>query len=146
MIKESRARINHPRFYNTERGFQGMFLSELIQRLPCLQWKGPIIEQEYQKKMKDHGIRIRPDIIIHVLFDKSLHNTRTEGNFVVFELKLNASESEALQDLEKLSKMCEVLRYPLDIFINISTTTTHLSQFQGIYKEKLHAFAVILNQ
>lgn len=145
IIRESLVAINHPRFYETERGFQGAFLAELGQRLPALQWDGAIVEQEYQKRMPDHGIRIRPDIIIHIPFDEDIHNLRTEGNFVVFELKLNASEVEALPDYENLSNMCEALGYPLGVFINIGSSSTHLSQYQGPHKGKLHAFAVRLH-
>ena len=145
VIQESLADIRNPRFYETERGFQGEFLSILGRKLSSLSWNDAIVEQEYQKRMRDHGFRIRPDIIIHIPFDESLHSARTEGNFVVFELKLNASKTDALQDLEKLSEMCEVLEYPLGIFININSTETYLNQYQGTQQEKLHAFAVSLD-
>ena len=145
IVKESLAAVNHPRFYETERGFQGAFLSELNQRLPFLQWDGAIVEQEYQKRMPHHGLKIRPDIIIHVPFDEGQHDSRKEGNFIVFELKLNAGEKEALPDFENLSNMCEILGYPLGIFINIGSRNTFLNRYQGPLKEKLHAFAVNLN-
>ena len=142
IIRESLVAVTHPRFYETERGFQGAFLAELGRRIPALQWKGAIVEQEYQKRMRDHGINIRPDIIIHVPFEGGHHSSRREGNFVVFELKLNASPEEALPDYEHLSNMCEILGYPLGIFININSSDPHLHLYHGPHKEKLHAFAV----
>ncbi len=145
IVRESLIAISHPRYYKTERGFQGEFLAELKQRLPSLQWEGAIVEQEYQKRMPDHGIRIRPDIIVHVPFESGRTISRSEGNFVVFELKLNADAKDALQDYENLSSMCEVLGYPLGVFINISATSAHLNQYHGPHKEKLHAFAVRLH-
>lgn len=145
IVRQSLAAIKLPRFYKTERGFQGALLTELERRLPSLQWEGAIVEQEYQKRMRDHGIRKRPDIIIHVPFEDGLHNSRREGNFVVFALKLNAGIKKALSDFKKLSNMCEVLGYPIGIFINISADNAHLNDYHGPHKEKLHAFAVRLN-
>ncbi len=142
IVKESLAEVKHPRFYETERGFQGAFLAELGRRLPELQWEGAIVEQEYQKRMVDHGITVRPDIIIHVPFEDGHHISRREGNFVVFELKLNASPEEAMPDYDHLSNMCEVLGYTLGIFINIASDSAHLNAYQGLHKEKLRAFAV----
>jgi hypothetical protein len=143
-IKESLLAINHPRFFETERGFQGAFIAELSRRLPELQFEGAIIEQEYQKRIRSHGIRIRPDIIIHVPFEDGRHNSRRDGNFVVFELKLKAGPEEALTDFNHLSSMCEILGYPMGIFINIDSNNTHLNIYNGSHKQKLHAFAVSL--
>lgn len=145
IIRDSLAAIIHPRFYETERGFQGEFLTKLNLRLPSLQWKGAIVEQEYQKRMKYHGTGIRPDIIIHVPFEVLRHSSRREENFVVFELKLNAGANEALPDYNNLSKMCEVLGYPLGVFINIGASSAHLNEYQGPHRKKLHAFAVRLH-
>jgi hypothetical protein len=145
IVRESLSVISNPRFYETERGFQGALLTELNLRLPSLSLKGAIIEQEYQKRMPEHGFRIRPDIIIHVPFEEDRHNSRREGNIVAFELKLNANQDDAFKDYENLSKMCEVLGYPLCIFINIASSTTFLNQYQGSHKEKLHAFSVCLD-
>lgn len=125
IVCESLATINHPHFYKTERGFQGAFLAELGLRLPTLQWEGTIVEQEYQKRMRDHGIKIRPDIIIHVPFEDGRHNSRREGNFVVFELKLNATPQDALSDYDHLSRICEVLKFLAGIFINMGSNSTH---------------------
>lgn len=143
-IQESLAAVGHPRLYETERGFQGAFLGELTKRLPRLQWEGAIVEQEYQKRMHEHGIRIRPDIIIHVPFDGAHHASRREGNFIVMELKIRATAEEALSDYQALSEMCEMLDYPLGVFINIGAPDTYLADFEGRHKERLHAFSVQL--
>jgi len=144
IVKESLAAVDNPRFYETERGFQGAFLAELNRRLPSLRWDGAIIEQEYQKRISLYALKIRPDIIIHVPFKEGHHNSRKEGNFVVFELKLNATVEEAMKDYSDLSSMCEVLDYPLGIFINIGSDNAYLKEFQGAHKERLHAFSVFL--
>lgn len=144
-IRESLFAIKHPRFYETERGFQGVLLAELVRRIPSIKCQEPIIvEQEYQKRMSDHGMRIRPDLVIHVPFEAGRQSSRREGNFVAFELKLKAGVNEALADYANLSSMCEVLDYPLCVFINIGASSAHLNEYHGPHKEKLHAFSVRL--
>jgi len=145
IIKESLASVSHSRFYETERGFQAEFIAELKKRIPLLQLEGAIVEQEYQKRIRAHGINIRPDIIIHVPFEERHHDSRRQGNFVVFELKLNADKKKALSAYENLSKICEVLEYPLGVFINSNNISTHLNRYHGPHKESLCAFAVRLH-
>ena len=60
IVRESLLAVSCPRYYETERGFQGALLAELNSRLPSLQLADAIVEQEYQKRMPEHGIRIRP--------------------------------------------------------------------------------------
>ncbi|QXB56929.1 hypothetical protein [Pantoea agglomerans] len=48
--------ITHPRFYESERGYQGALVSELNKTLPDLELNGAIVEQEYQKKLKNMGL------------------------------------------------------------------------------------------
>lgn len=144
IVRESLLAVSNPRYYETERGFQGALLAELNSRLPSLQLADAIVEQEYQKRMPEHGIRIRPDIIIHVPFKEGRHNSRREGNFVAFELKINANQNSAFEDYKSLSKMCDVLGYPLGIFINIASNTAFLNDYQGSHKDKLYAFSVWL--
>jgi hypothetical protein len=140
-FRESLLAVSHPRFFETERGFQGQLLVELNSRLQC---EGSVVEQEYQKRMRDHGLTIRPDIIAHVPFDPELHRSRREGNFVVVELKLRADQEAAFEDFGNLALMCAKLDYPLGIFVNIDSDATHLEQFDGDLKSRLHAFAVRL--
>lgn len=60
------AAVVAPRYFETERGFQGALQSELDRVLPKHQLSaGAIVEQEYQKRLMFHGLQIRPDIIIH---------------------------------------------------------------------------------
>ena len=62
--------VTAPRFYESERGYQGALLGELKRVIPeHLLPADTIIEQEYQKRLKTHGLNIRPDIIIHDPFD-----------------------------------------------------------------------------
>lgn len=117
--------ITAPRFYETERGYQGALLAELTRTLP--DWAPPnvIIEQEYQKRCGAHGIKIRPDIVIHEPFNEAIHGSRMEGNFVAFELKLNATATAAFEDFTSLAAMTIELNYPMCIFININSAEPH---------------------
>ncbi|WP_198161254.1 hypothetical protein, partial [Variovorax sp. WDL1] len=66
--------IMHARFYETERGFQGALLAALREHVPTQFLSDQtIIEQEYQKRLDRHGLKIRPDIIIHEPFDETQH-------------------------------------------------------------------------
>lgn len=135
------SRITHPRYYNSERGYQGALIAELNSEIAKLEWEGAIVEQEYQKRIKEHGTKIRPDLIIHVPFDSNQHNTRGEGNFVVFELKLgsNINEQKAIADYESLAIMCEFLSYPYAVFIIIDGDETFLDSYVGPHKDKILA-------
>lgn len=144
---ESLSSVAAPRFFETERGFQGAILVELNKRIPnhALS-EHTIIEQEHQKRRPDHhGLRCRPDIIIHEPFDSSRHTDRREGNIAVIELKLNASESEATEDFKCLAEMINVLHYPLGIFVNIASDETHHQLVPAEVKGRIVSFAVSLN-
>lgn len=145
-LEAAMSRITHPRYYLSERGYQGALIAQLQQGLTELNWEDAIIEQEYQKRIREHGIRIRPDVIIHVPFDSNEHNTRGEGNFVVFELKLGSAlnESKALDDYQSLAIMCEVLSYPYAVFIVIDGETAFFNNYQGPHKNKILVFKVKL--
>ena len=145
-LERALANVKHTRYFETERGYQGALIAELQNELPSFNWERVIIEQEYQKRIKAHGITLRPDIIIHVPFDEDESNTRGEGNFVVFELKLNASESSALVDYNNLSNMCSLLNYPLAVFININSDQTHIERYEGENKGKLVSYSVRLSE
>ena len=72
-------KVNHQRFFESERGFQGEFKSNLKAELGIGLQADTIIEDEHQKRLKDHGLRLRPDLIIHVPYDETtnskLHST-----------------------------------------------------------------------
>lgn len=145
-FRESLASVATPRFFETERGFQGALLAELGKRIPNhVLPDGAIIEQEYQKRLAHHGLKIRPDIIIHEPFDPSHHINRREGNIAVIELKLNASQAEAMEDFKSLSAMIDVLHYPLGIFVNIASDATHCQLVPPEAKGHIACYAVSLN-
>ncbi|MCF7770190.1 hypothetical protein [Achromobacter pulmonis] len=137
--------ITAPRFYETERGFQGELLVGLQRVIP----EGflparVIIEQEYQKRLRVHGLTTRPDIIIHEPFDPSRHRSRRDGNVAVMELKRAATAEKAAADIESLMKMMEVLEYPLAIFVNIASEVTHADVVPAEWRERIICFAVNL--
>lgn len=140
-VRESLAAITAPRFFATERGFQGELLVQLARhvRLPSQ----VILEQEYQKRQRRHGLAIRPDIIIHEPFDPLRHAARTEGNYAVVELKLNATAAQASDDYQSLADMIRILQYPLGIFINIDSTTTHGDLVPNDVRGRVVSFAVV---
>jgi hypothetical protein len=121
--------IKTPRFFETERGYQGELLAEIRKRLPSIREVSAdaIVEQEFQKRTVTHGLRLRPDLIIHVPFDGERHSNRSEGNYICFELKLRASEAQAREAYSNLAQLMRALNYPLGIFINISSNQTHIS-------------------
>ena len=87
-LEESLRSISEPVLYGDERGFQGALLHELNARLGHgVLPDDPVIQQEYQKRLRHHGIKIRPDIIVHIPFERGGMENRDEGNFVAIELK-----------------------------------------------------------
>jgi hypothetical protein len=125
-FREALRAIREPRFYDTERGYQGALLVEVQNRLPRLRIAGhPVIEQEYQKRVLAHGIRIRPDLIVHVPFERGAMASRKDGNFVGIEIKLRATDDQAKDDFESLQSLSTALGYPLTIFVNVDSEETH---------------------
>lgn len=141
-VREALAAIAQPRFFDTERGYQGQLLVELGARLQLP--NAAIVEQEYQKQAQMHGLNIRPDIIIHEPFDPERHHTRADGNFAVMELKRRASSADARDDFRSLAQMLDVLRYRLGIFINIDSRMTHSKLVPADLHGRVACFAVIL--
>lgn len=139
--------INAKRYFSTERGYQGQLLIELNGRLKIEQifHSEAIVEQEYQKTLKNHGISKRPDIIIHIPYEEEKYKSRHAGNFVVIQLKRKASEHTAREDFDKLDLMFEKLDYPLGIFLNVDSNETFFDSYPGNYKDRLHCFAVQLS-
>ncbi len=141
IILECLRSVRHPRFFETERGYQGELLAELRARLPQVALLGDaIVEQEYQKRLCGHDINIRPDIIIHVPTPDG--DNRKEGNFAVFELNLHAGPAEACEDFANLDAVLGGLNYPLGVFVNIDSTRTQASHYGGVFGERLHFFSV----
>lgn len=81
------ASVTDPHYYEDERGFQGEFYAQLRMRLRDMALpEGALLREEYPKRLAEHGLRIRPDIILHEPFDLSRHRGRNEGNHAVMEL------------------------------------------------------------
>jgi hypothetical protein len=141
-VRDALAGITSPRFFQTERGYQGALLARLHERqqLPS----HIVVEQEYQKRAGQHGLTIRPDIVVHEPFDPERHDTRTDGNAAVIELKLRATAEEALADFQSLRLMLDVLHYPLGVFINIDSAVTHAELVPQAVGGRIACFAVML--
>lgn len=146
-LSDALSAITAPRFYETERGFQGALLAELHKTIQHhLLPEGTIIEQEYQKRLYAHGVTIRPDIIIHEPFDETRHESRKDGNIAVIELKRDASANDAVGDFDSLIRMMEALDYPMAIFINIASATTHADLVPAEWRQRITCIAVALNE
>src|SRR5690606_3611251 len=78
--------------------------------------EGTVLREEYQKRLVEHGLRIRPDIILHEPFDPGRHCGRDEGNHAVIELKRRATLGAAADAFTNLAAMIDALNYPLGAF------------------------------
>lgn len=146
-IRRALETISHPRFFETERGFQGALLAALEKNIPDhVLPPGAVIEQEYQKRLGQHGLNVRPDIIIHEPFDAIRHATRQDGNLAVVELKRNASPADARGDFDSLEKMMAALNYPMAIFINIASEQTHAGLVPDAARGRLTCFATSIRE
>lgn len=144
-LRKSMMSIVDPRFYETERGYQGALIAQLTAHLDWAKFAGsPIIEQEYQKTLPNHGMKIRPDAIIHIPFVLGGFEERTQGNFVAVELKRKASVADAVADYESLLLMAQRLAYPLTIFINIDSEDNHHEHCPAEIREQTYSVAVRL--
>jgi len=137
--------ITAPRFFRSERGFQGEFHVKLEE---LLRGKGlipnhAIIEEEYQKTIPNHGISHRPDLIMHIPFDAGLTRSRKEGNFVAFEFKLHGSRLDAIDRFIKLNDYLTILNYPLGVFVNINDKRSFV---ELVPDYRIHVFNTIKDQ
>lgn len=94
----------------------------------------------YQKGLKDHGINVRPDLIIHVPAGPG-GNVRA-NNFAVFELNHQAGPKEVAEDFANLDTVVGVLNYPLAIFLNVASGQTQARHYRGPFRDRLHCIAV----
>ena len=136
--------IDTPRFFKTERGFQGRFniaLNKILDEQNIFP-EGTIIEEEYQKRLKLHGINQRPDLIIHVPIESSHSSNRKENNYIAFAFKLSGNKIKVMKDFENLNELIEKLNYSIGIFININSINSFLGEYQGPNKDKLHEFCI----
>jgi hypothetical protein len=144
-LEQSLGSITEEVLYGDERGFQGALLHELQVRLGRgVSPEDPIIQQEYQKRMRHHGIKIRPDIIVHVPFERGTVEGRDKGNFVAIELKRRATAKAARQALASLAQIKEALKYPLTVLINVDSAETHARLCPASIADQTVCFAVRL--
>jgi hypothetical protein len=134
--------VAEPRFWRTERGFQGRFYCALQQALDSegLLPDGRILEMEYQKSAR-HSMNQRPDILLHVPAEES-KALPSENNFAVWALKRDATLAEASDDFEKLDQMFDLLSYPVGVFVNIAATNDFADAYHGRFPRRLRAVAV----
>ena len=143
---DSIKKITSPRYFKSERGYQGILFCHLFDELEPhgLLNEDRILEQEYQKTQK-HGLGQRPDIIFHIPVEHS-GAAINENNYCVWALKADASKESALEDFDKLEEMIYHLKYPLGIFININSADNHLEHYSGKLHDKIIGFSVLLNE
>ena len=102
--------VTDPHYYEDERGFQGEFYAQLRMRMGKIALpQGALLREEYQKRLEEHGLRIRPDIILHEPFDPARHRGRDEGNHAVMELKRRATSGTAADAFTNLVAMIDAL-------------------------------------
>lgn len=146
-LVEALKAVRDPRFYKSERGYQASLYSALQGALLARRLLEPpfILEAEHQKSPSRHNTNQRPDIILHAPAEQTGRPV-SENNRAAFALKLNASPAAARSDFGKLDEMCSApLNYPLAVFINIASTEHRLVEYQGQFRDRLHAFATGLN-
>jgi len=133
------------RYFRSERGFQGQFHVELdrLLRDRGLVSSQTLIEEEYQKTIRNHGISHRPDLIVHIPFEPGLTGSRREGNVVVFEFKIRGSRLDAVDRFIKLDDYLTALDYPLGVFVNINATRSFV---ELVPDYRIHVFTSIKDQ
>ena len=148
ILRSAIERVRESRLFATERGYQGQLASEL-DRLLDVESGGftrPLVEQEYQKRADVHGITLRPDIVIHIPYDRGVSPSRRHDNYLVILFKLSAKQRLADEDFTKLSTICSRLDYPIGAFLNIASTDLWLPSFAAKAGKSfaLHEFAISL--
>jgi hypothetical protein len=139
--------VTNPHYYEDERGFQGEFYAQLHLRLRDMALpEGALLREEYQKRLEEHGLRIRPDIILHEPFDPDRHRGRDEGNHAVMELKRRATPGTAADAFTNLVAMIDALNYPLGIFINIDSPKTWTESVPEAHRARIVCLAAHLDE
>lgn len=146
VIAAALASVTDPHYYEDERGFQGEFYAQLRLRLRDMVLpEGALLREEYQKRLAEHGLRIRPDIILHEPFDPARHRGRDEGNHAVMELKRRATPGTAADAFTNLVAMIDALHYPLGVFINIDSPKTWAESVPEAHRTRIVCLAVHLD-
>jgi hypothetical protein len=131
-LLEAIGRIKDPTLFADERGYQGELKSKLDHALSLHlredDFASPQVREEYQKNAEHHGIRLRPDIIIHIPFERGVSPTRKHDNFMVILLKRSAGKAKADENFKSLETICSVLDYPVGVSVNVSSSKLWLPQ------------------
>lgn len=139
--------VTNPHYYQDERGFQGEFYAQLRLLLQDVALpEDALLRQEYQKRLAQHGLGIRPDIILHEPFDPTRHRGRDEGNHAVMELKRRATPSSAAHAFKSLIAMTDALNYPLGVFINVDSPKTWAESVPEAYRARIVCLAAHLDE
>lgn len=139
--------VNAPHYYEDERGFQGEFYAQLHHRLRDMVLpEGAMLREEYQKKLSQHRLRIRPDIILHEPFNPDRHRGRDDGNHAVMELKRRATRRTADDAFASLIAMIATLNYPLGVFINVDSSRTWAELVPETYRPHIICLVVSLGE
>lgn len=146
VIEEALGSVTASHYYEDERGFQGEFYAQLRMRLRDMALEGVLLREEYQKMFAEHGLRIRPDIILHEPFDPSRHTGRDEGNHAVMELKRRATPGTAAEAFTNLVAMIDALNYPLGVFINIDSPKTWAESVPEAHRARIACLAARLDE
>lgn len=146
VIAAALASVTDPHYYEDERGFQGEFYAHLRLRLRDLVLpEGALLREEYQKRLAQHGLRTRPDIILHEPFDLGRHRSRDQGNHAVMELKRRATSGTTADAFSNLVAMIDTLNYPLGVFINIDSSKTWVELVPDSHRARIACLAAHLD-
>ncbi|XHH28250.1 hypothetical protein WIW49_12770 [Xanthomonas euroxanthea] len=138
--------VTDPHYYEDERGFQGEFYAQLRLRLRELVLpEGALLREEHQKRLAQHGLRIRPDIILHEPFDPGRHRGRDQGNHAVMELKRRATPGTTADAFSNLVAMIDTLNYPFGVFINIDSSKTWVESVPDSHRTRIACLAAHLD-
>lgn len=142
--EEALRAVREPRFFRSERGFQGRFYCALQEALDHrrLLDEPRVLEIEYQKSTK-HRTTQRPDVILHVPAEEQGASV-AENNFAVWALKRRASRSAARGDFQKLDEMIDRLGYEFGVFVNIDSGEHRKEAYCGNHSDRISAVAARL--
>ena len=143
LVRSSLLAIYEPRLFNTERGYQGALQTNLSNTIAggVFSRSDILVESEYQKSLRHHGVKIRPDLVIHIPHERDQTRTRQADNFAVIELKRRASASSARSAFQSLDEILSKLNYHVGIFVNIGSAQTHFSSCESSHWRRIRCFA-----
>lgn len=143
--RQAISQVRNPRYFSSERGYQGQFYSQLQSILEAqnIITADLILETEYQKRAATHSMTQRPDMILHIPREIT-QAAANENNYCVWALKRNSTQEDAFDDFNKLDSMFSDLCYPWGIFINIASQNHFLELYRGDFPERIAGISVQL--